>query len=56
MSAVPTVYAALAQHPVDADISSLRLPDRRRVAAAQPRSATASGPTPACTLTARATG
>jgi fatty-acyl-CoA synthase len=26
MSAVPTVYAALAQHPVDADISSLRFP------------------------------
>jgi fatty-acyl-CoA synthase len=26
MSAVPTVYAALTQHPVDADISSLRLP------------------------------
>ena len=25
MSAVPTVYAALTQHPVDADISSLRL-------------------------------
>ena len=26
MSAVPTVYAALTQHPVDADVSSLRLP------------------------------
>ncbi|WP_327010593.1 acyl-CoA synthetase [Dactylosporangium sp. NBC_01737] len=26
MSAVPTVYAALAQHPVDADISSLQCP------------------------------
>jgi fatty-acyl-CoA synthase len=26
MSAVPTVYATLAQHPVDADISSLRYP------------------------------
>ena len=26
MSAVPTVYAALTQHPVDADISSLRFP------------------------------
>ncbi len=26
MSAVPTAYAALTQHPVDADISSLRLP------------------------------
>jgi fatty-acyl-CoA synthase len=26
MSAVPTVYATLAQVPVDADISSLRLP------------------------------
>jgi fatty-acyl-CoA synthase len=26
MSAVPTVYAALTRHPVDADISSLRLP------------------------------
>lgn len=26
MSAVPTVYATLAQHPVDADISSLRFP------------------------------
>ena len=26
MSAVPTVYAALTQHPVDADMSSLRLP------------------------------
>jgi fatty-acyl-CoA synthase len=26
MSAVPTAYAALAQHPVDADISSLRFP------------------------------
>ena len=29
MSAVPTVYGALAQVPVDADISSLRHPDRR---------------------------
>ena len=35
MSAVPTVYAALAQHPVDADISSLRFADGRRLAAAR---------------------
>ena len=36
MSAVPTVYHALAQVPVDADISSLRLP----IVGASPLSAT----------------
>ena len=35
MSAVPTVYAALAQHPVDADISSLRYPIGGRLTAAR---------------------
>ena len=34
MSAVPTVYATLAQVPVDADISTLRAADRRRGPAA----------------------
>ena len=35
MSAVPTVYGTLAQVPVDADISTLRRADRRRVPAAR---------------------
>ena len=42
MSAVPTVYAALTRHPVDADISSLRLPVVGASPLPQPRSATAS--------------
>ena len=44
MSAVPTVYAGLAQVPVDADISSLVLADRRRRAAAAGRARRLRGP------------
>ena len=42
MSAVPTVYAALAQVPVDADISSLRAARSSAPRRCPPRSATAS--------------
>ena len=55
MSGVPTVYAALAQVPVDADISSLAAADRRRRAAAARGPRRVRRPAPA-SRSARATG
>ena len=49
MSAVPTVYAALARVPVDADISSLRFADGGRLAAARRGPGRLPGRTPGST-------